>query len=327
MFNKSERSRSGWWKGSTSYRRFWTRAFCVTREESTEATFLHQMADDNGYLIIAMDWRGMSQYDMPIILGMLIADPLSIESVEWSIEMESLKFEGNKVRFLNGQPPSTIFYGISMGGILGGGYTALLGSTELIDRSILGVPGTPFSLILSRSEDFIDYNQIMLMNFYHNRHVRIFLSIFQLAIDSVGAGGHLAGPIPTENIPRALIQAGLGDTQVTTIAAEILARSLGASLLPNSPRDVFGLDSNATDPKSALTELLYQREANALPETNEFPSPNNVHYCVRNDWALRNQIIQFINFDKITNPCADDNVCAKVRRGVGDVLMMPIEVR
>lgn len=296
-----------------------------SREESSEATFLHQMADDNGYLIIAMDWRGMSQFDMPVILNMLIADPLKIEVVRDNIiqgyankialqefasngllEMESLKFGGKKLRLLNDLPPSTIFYGISMGGILGGGYTALMGSTEIIDRSILGVPGTPFSLILSRSEDFYVYNQVMLLNFYHNRHVRMFLSIFQLAIDSVGAGGHLAGPTPTENIPRVLIQAGLGDTQVTTIAAEILARSFGASLLPNSPRNVFGLDSNATDPKSALTELLYQREATSLPKTNKFPERNNVHFCVRKDWALRNQIIQFINFDKITNPCADD---------------------
>jgi hypothetical protein len=40
------------------------------------------------------------------------------------------------------------FYGISQGGILGAGYTALSGPTNLIDRSALNVPGTvsvPFS--------------------------------------------------------------------------------------------------------------------------------------------------------------------------------------
>ena len=116
--------------------------------------------------------------------------------------MEPLSFDSNPIRFMDNKKPSMILYGISQGGILGAGYAALLGSSDIIDRSILGVPGTPISFILSRSGDFSIYNKIMLFNFYNNRHIRIYLSLFQMAFDSVGASGHLAGLPFDENIPR-----------------------------------------------------------------------------------------------------------------------------
>jgi hypothetical protein len=51
---------------------------------------------------------------------------------------------------LDDKYPATIFYGNSEGGILGAGYTAAVsGTTGLIDRGVLGVPGTPSALIMS----------------------------------------------------------------------------------------------------------------------------------------------------------------------------------
>lgn len=51
------------------------------------------------------------------------------------------------VPMLDDVNPSSSFYGISQGGILGAGYTALSGPTKLIDRSVLGVPGTVSEVI------------------------------------------------------------------------------------------------------------------------------------------------------------------------------------
>ena len=52
-----------------------------TMEEAEDSTFLHRLANDNGYIIVAMDWRGMSRYDMPVILNMLLDDPSKVEIV------------------------------------------------------------------------------------------------------------------------------------------------------------------------------------------------------------------------------------------------------
>jgi len=232
-------------------------------------------------------------------------------------QLDELSFDGHRINFLNGNDPTSIFYGISQGGILGAGYVSLSNSADIIDRSILGVPGAPFSFILSRSDDFLVYNQLMLYNFRNNRHIRIYLSLVQMAYDSVDASGYLAEPLDADDLPRVLLQAGIGDSQVTTISAEILARAFNASLLEDAPKEVFGLEdfmyrSDEDGPKSALVELLYVDEASTIPKSNISPDRNNVHICVRYDLALRNQVIEFINDGRISNPCTGEK-CVRQR--------------
>ena len=183
--------------------------------------------------------------------------------------------------------------------------------TKLIDRSILGVPGTPFALVMSRSLDFVGYDKILLFNFYNNRHVRILLSLCQMAWDSVEASGILAPPL-SNPIPRVLIQAGLGDPVVPTIAAEALTRSLGGNTLPNSPREIFGVsnapaaDELGEGPQVTLTELLYEREYKNLPVEDMPARGNGVHYCVRRDSKLLEQLIEFTNTGRVIDPCEQD---------------------
>ena len=124
----------------------------------------------------------------------------------------------------NATSPPLVFYGISQGGILGAGYAALAGVTHWMDRAVLGSPGTPFALILSRSLQFRDYDQLLLLNFYDNRHVRLLLSLIQMAWDSVEGSGVLARPV-TEVVPPILLQAGLGDVIVPARAADCPSQS------------------------------------------------------------------------------------------------------
>jgi len=139
-----------------------------------------------------------------------------------------------------------------------------------------------------------------------------------MAFDSVGASGHLAPPIELERTPRVLLQAGIGDAEVTTIAAELLSRAFHASLLPNNPRQkVFGLplEQPANDtyngPRSALTEILYKRDKEKLPDTNIAPRVwNGVHLCVRQEKNLQYQIVNFINTGYIIDPC-EAGTCIK----------------
>lgn len=59
-------------------------------------------------------------------------------------------------------------------GILGGGYMAF--STDH-KRGVLGVPGTPYALLLGRSVDFDLYKAIFSLNAYNWRHIRIGISV------------------------------------------------------------------------------------------------------------------------------------------------------
>ncbi|GMH73986.1 hypothetical protein TrST_g6648 [Triparma strigata] len=315
-----------------------------SREELiTDSKYIQRMADSNGYLLVGADWRGMSMFDLPIIAKVLIADPslfratldnliqgyVSMMSMLHYIETKMIVDIPDYLHFedSNGElQPIPIsdevevnFYGISQGGILGAGYNALMGVTGLLQRSILGVPGTPFALIMGKSTDFKVFNELMLLNFYSNREIRIMLSVIQMAWDTVEAGGLLA-PTVNEAVPPVLIQAGLGDAEVPTTAAEVLARTYRAKILPGNPKDIYGLPRvqpagpGSVGPRSTLTEVLYQHEYDNMPgaDSNEAPEFNKVHLCVRHDTALQEQIVEFINEGVIVDPCELDQ-CIRER--------------
>ena len=317
------------------------------REEIAD-DFLIKMADRGGYILMAMDWRGMSQYDFPVIARTMLSDPQLFESVRDNLiqgyankyalqhfsqngmlDMAWLKFKDidDKLQKIprvselseDGSRKENVrnaFYGISQGGILGAGYLGLSGKTGLIPQGVLGVPGSPFSLILSRSLDFLDYDTALLLNFYSNRHVRIFLSLAQLCWDSVEGSGVLGQPIE-EPLPSILIQAGLGDPIVPTLAAERLARAIHAKIFPDNPRHVWtppGYNATVRE-DTAFTEMLYKREYNGLPKDDRLKKDgsNDVHICVRLEPVLQGQIEEFLSHQNITDPCSlhDGTACIK----------------
>ena len=280
---------------------------------------------------MAMDWRGMSSFDLPMVIKVLIGNPNLFQAVRDNLiqgfanklclqhfsqngmlELDAFKFDSRSIPLKNRGIPTSVFYGISQGGILGGGYLSLAGKTNLIERGILGVPGTPFAQVLTRSSDFAAYDKLLLLNLYNNRHVRILLAILQMAWDSTEASGLQARPV-SEPLPRLLLQAGLGDPIVPTIAAESLARAMGASTLPGNPRTIFGVPvapeatSESLGPDVTISELLYEKEYDSLPIDNQYATgPNNVHWCVRVDNAMVEQVEEFINTGRVIDPCKDD---------------------
>lgn len=300
-----------------------------TREEMKDY-FLQAMGDDNGYITMAMDWRGMSRFDLPVVIRTLLGRPDFFQAIRDNLiqgfanklclqhfsqngmlNLEAFRFDGKPIPYLDDGEgrPTSIFYGISQGGILGGGYVSLAGKTGLIDRGILGSPGSPFALVLASSRDFKAYDTLLLFNFYNNRHVRMALALLQMAWDSTEASGFQARPV-SEPIPRLLIQAGTGDPIVPTEAAESLARAMGASLLPSRPADVFGLSvetnhSSLLGSDVILSELLYENETFSPPLDNE-GARNNVHWCVRWDDSMIEQVEEFINTGKVIDPCGND---------------------
>jgi hypothetical protein len=233
-------------------------------------------------------------------------------STSWFVFEDALLSETVPMPTFGESKPTQIFYGVSQGGILGGGYVTLSGTTGLIDRAILESPGTPFALIMTRTIYFEIFKAIALLNIYNSRHLRIFLSMMQMGWDVVEGSGALAAPVQ-EPYPRVLLHAGLGDVLVPALSAEGLARAFSASVLPNNPIAVYGVPvgdeaGNATDgPYVTLTELLYEKEYTSLPIDNLALEMNGVHFCVREDPAILLQTIEFINTGRVLNPCAVDS--------------------
>lgn len=302
---------------------------------------IHRVAEDQGYLIVAMDWRGMSSFDLPVILKGMLASPNLIQATRDNLiqgyacklvmqhfakngllEQEWLGFSkrgSSEISTIpiynNSTTPLSIYYGNSQGGIFGAAYTALLGKTGLIDRAILGTPGTPFSLVLYESNEFNIYDALMTQNFYNQRHIRIAFAVIQLAWDTVEASSVLAPPV-NEPYPPMLLQSGLGDPLIFHLATEALARAYNASILSNNPRKkIFGVSTanESTTPYVTWTELLYEHEFQQISSIDNIVKIRGnttkntlIHECVRQDCALIDQMVQFINSGRIVDPCWAD---------------------
>ncbi len=125
---------------------------------------------------------------------------------------------------------SALYYdGNSQGGIFGGALTAIAPDFE---RSVLGVPGMNYSLLLPRSVDFDTYNAFWVPAYPNRLDRMLTLSVIQTLWDRGEADGyaqHMTGR-PPANTPlhSVLLHVGLGDHQVAQISAENEARTIGA---------------------------------------------------------------------------------------------------
>jgi hypothetical protein len=131
---------------------------------------------------------------------------------------------------------SNLYYeGISQGAIMGGALTAL--STDFT-QSVLDVTGMNYSTLLSRSTDSAQYLEtggIGLYAHYPNQVERqLIFSLMQLIWDRGEGDGYAQhmtdDPLPDTPAHRVLLQAAVGDFQVSNLTAEVEARTIGASL-------------------------------------------------------------------------------------------------
>jgi hypothetical protein len=123
--------------------------------------------------------------------------------------------------------------GISQGAIMGGALTAL---EPDLTQSVLNVTGMNYSTLLRRSSDSGGYLEIPTFGLYDNytnqQERPLILSIMQLVWDRGEANGYAqhmtSDPLPDTPAHHVLLQMAYGDHQVSNLAAENEARTIGA---------------------------------------------------------------------------------------------------
>jgi hypothetical protein len=123
--------------------------------------------------------------------------------------------------------------GISQGAIMGGALTAV---EPDLSQSVLNVPGMNYSTLLRRSSDSGAYFEIpgigLYANYTNQLERPLLLSLMQLLWDRGEANGyahHMTDdPLPNTPPHRVLLQLAYGDHQVSNLAAETEARTIGA---------------------------------------------------------------------------------------------------
>lgn len=245
------------------------------------ATFANQF----GYVLFAVDWIGMAGDDVANIAGMLgAAEMHRFQSVADRLQQGFLNFllasrlmtgdfASDAATQLEGGPTidttTPYYYGGSQGGIFGASVMAI--STDF-PRGVLGVPGQPYGLLLNRSVDFDLYLGIARSALPDHLDIQFLIALAQMLWDRAEPSGY--SPYVRQNLlpgtpaHEVLMIAALGDHQVNTLGAHIMARSIGAKMIRPTVRDVFELEAVAPPHRgSGFVEMDFGNPADPITNT------------------------------------------------------------
>jgi hypothetical protein len=195
--------------------------------------------------LCATDWYGMATGDVPNVALMLqdmsnfptLPDRVQQGMLAQLFLARLLKSSHGFVTdpaFQQGGKPlvrsGEVFYdGNSQGGIIGG---ALMGVAQDITRGVLGVPGMNYSTLLDRSVDFAQYEAVFNAAYPSELEREIVFGLIQMLWDRGEANGYAAhitnDPLPGTPSHQVLMHVAFGDHQVANVAAEVMARTIGA---------------------------------------------------------------------------------------------------
>lgn len=211
---------------------------------------------------------------------------------------------------------ATAFVGNSQGGVMGGANSAI--STEW-SRVVLGVPGINYSLLLHRSSQWPTFQATSDVAYTDPVDRDLGLQLIQLLWDrgeNDGYAQHLTdNPYPGIEPKTVLLIEAFGDHQVSNVATEVLARTIGAAvrepgLLDGRSNDVdpqWGIA--AYDPANPLKALLmvWDYGTPAPPANNLPPHPpeygDDPHNGGSREPLVLQQAVTFLLTGEILDVC------------------------
>jgi hypothetical protein len=205
------------------------------------------MMRDYGFVMCATDFIGMAFEDIPYSVSML-SDLSLFPGLADRVQQGMLNFLflGRAMIHpagLNGDPAfqfggegvfetGELYYtGGSQGGIIGGSLTAVAPDFRF---GALGVPGMNYSMLLRRSVDFDIFAEVLYRAYPDELERPLLISLIQMLWDRAESNGyaHHMTDDPYPNTPphEVYLFPAFGDHQVTMWSAEVMARTVGASI-------------------------------------------------------------------------------------------------
>lgn len=289
--------------------------------EQVNAGWLAQFANEHGFMPFATDWVGMSDQDYATVVLSISTGNLADFRIVPERLVQGVVNALSAMRLMRGafgQHPDLLvdgrsivdtsegFYtGDSQGGIFGGTYMAI---TTDVRRGILGVPGQPYNLLLNRSVDFDPYLAFIRMVYRDGVDIQLVLNYLQQLWDRAEPGSYtrhiMNDPLPGTPSHQVIIQAAIGDHQVTTLGAHIMARAIGAVAIAPQTRPIWGIEEvEGPHVGSAIVEFDYgvpEPITNVPPREGEDP-----HGAVRRNPRALAQTLHFFTTDppEIVHTC------------------------
>ncbi len=287
--------------------------------EYLEDDFVIQLAQDHCLIVIAGDFIGLTSRQVALAalavndlnrgpqitekLAQSVIDFIALESVARGPMAAAPEFQFNGAPVID--PARTYYVGGSLGGIMGNTFMAY---DPNITKAVLAVPGGNWSMLFERSTAWS-----LLLGAAQGAYVDPEYYQLNLAM-SLGMGFELYDPITTaahvikdplfgNPVKNILMWYAIGDSLVTNIATEMVAREMGLPMLAPSVKPAWGLPLAAGPLPNGVT--LYDEHPLPLPpDTNVPPKEDNgTHSGVNRNPAALRQVEQFLLQNVVVDEC------------------------
>ncbi|MDP9841318.1 hypothetical protein [Streptosporangium lutulentum] len=294
------------------------------------------MAGEHGFMFCATKWIGMADEDIPHVASVFgdfsafgtVTDRLQQSLLNFVLLGRAMitkdgfanhdAFQDKRGRSLIDRRAELAYDGNSQGGIAGG---ALVAVSPDVRNAVLGVTGMNYSTLLNRSVDFAPF-QLLMNDSYPDKQIQqICFALIQMLWDRAETNGyaqHLTDdPLPGSPRHRVLLHVAFGDHQVSTVTAEVEARTVGARVHQPAVADgrnpdvepYWGLRALPGGPYPGSALVVWDSGTPAPPVANLPPSGpqygRDPHEDPRNDPGARMQKARFLRDGLVVDVCGD----------------------
>jgi hypothetical protein len=253
--------------------------------DRTLATSVTGIANQFNFVVVATDWIGLAASDLLNVGNILgngdaslfrqVADRLDqgVLNALLAMRMVSGRLARDPMVQFNGasaiDTTKRYYFGGSEGGIMGATYMAV--STD-VTRGVIDNLGQPYSLLLNRSVDFDPYLSILQGTYPNALDIQMAIGLDQMLWDRSEPSG-FSTSITSNLFPgtpphTVLMQVSIGDHQVTTLGAHILARAAGAVTLSPANRPIYAINEVTPPYTGPATIVEYDFGLPPVPITN-----------------------------------------------------------
>ena len=279
-------------------------------------------ANELNYVLLSMDWIGMSDDDVVVIVQSIsnmsldafrtVPDRtrqgfvnmiLAGRMLRDSLSQDSTIADG--IQFI-ADDPGMYYIGGSQGGIYGTSLTAI---SPDIERSSLLVGGQSYSLMMYRSVVFDPFFQLLGEVIDGPMDVQLMLGLAQMMWDRAEPSGYspyiIDDPLPGTPSKDVYLLVSIGDHQVPNLSSQLLARSIGVPNLAPVHRSIYGMNEvNSPAIGSAYLEVDF-----GLPDVPLINLPmregNDPHDDLLTIEGIPASIDVFFRTGVIEHPCGD----------------------
>ncbi|ACY17391.1 alpha/beta hydrolase family protein [Haliangium ochraceum] len=204
-------------------------------------------------------------------------------------------------------PDQVYYYGASLGGIMG---LTLMAYEPTLPRGVFGVPGGAWSLLLERSVAWGPLQAVANSAYpspFDYQMLLAFLAMHFEPYDPITTAATLTGtPLPDTPSKQVLLYEAVGDSVVSNLSTEMVARTMELPVLAPSVRVPDQMAEQSGPLASAL--VIYDEHPTPLPpEDNRPPAQDNgTHLTVHTRAALVRQITAFLSGAAVVATCGGD---------------------